>query len=386
MAKRSGRRGRIELVDEPHELFSDGGVVVVGMLADEVDHFAIAVGGLSGVAARLMHHSEAVPAVMHVGETDQKVTCGCLGLVEPVGADEVHDGIGGGIKLVLIGVFLLGHAQARGDLCRQLIDGQGMGRGALMAMSDGGLIALRMGFDKAIALGRLVLGETALLIFIAAAAVAGLIASGLWGGFGHGGRHRRGGEDASLYRDLLADATFHQLLLACDTDLAEAVRAGRCGLCGGALHSACYLRKPRGRPCRLGPEHDRRFSFCCAVDGCRSRATPPSLRFLGRKVYLAAVVVLVAILRHGVTTSRIDRLSQVVGVDRRTVERWRAWWRERFPITPFWQVARAAFMPPIDRERLPASLLERFTGDDADRLVALLRFIGPVTGSCVHAR
>jgi hypothetical protein len=39
-----------------------GGVVVVGMLADEVDHLAIAVGGLSGVAARLVHHSEVVPA------------------------------------------------------------------------------------------------------------------------------------------------------------------------------------------------------------------------------------------------------------------------------------------------------------------------------------
>ncbi|HUJ36818.1 MAG TPA: hypothetical protein VLW88_03975 [Hyphomicrobium sp.] len=194
------------------------------------------------------------------------------------------------------------------------------------------------------------------------------------------------GRTHPLYRDLLADATFHQLLLACDADLAEAARAGRCALCGGTLHSACYPRKPRGRPCRLGPEHDRRFSFCCAVDGCRSRATPPSLRFLGRKVYLAAIVVVVAILRHGVTTSRIDRLSQAVGVDRRTVERWRAWWRERFPMTPFWQVARAAFMPPIDRERLPASLLERFTGDDADRLVALLRFIGPVTGGRVHAR
>jgi hypothetical protein len=194
------------------------------------------------------------------------------------------------------------------------------------------------------------------------------------------------GRTHPLYRDLLADATFHQLLLACDADLAEAARAGQCVLCGGALHSACYPRKPRGRPCRLGPEHDRRFSFCCAVDGCRSRTTPPSLRFLGRKVYLAAIVVLVAILRHGVTTSRIDRLSQAVGVDRRTVERWRAWWREHLPITPFWQVARAAFMPPIDRERLPASLLERFTGDDADRLVALLRFIGPVTGGRVHAR
>jgi hypothetical protein len=194
------------------------------------------------------------------------------------------------------------------------------------------------------------------------------------------------GRTHPLYRDLLADATFHQLLLACDGDLADAARAARCACCGGALHSACYPRKPRGRPCRLGPEHDRRFSFCCAVDGCRSRATPPSLRFLGRKVYLGAIVVLVATLRHGVTTSRMEGLSQAVGVDRRTVERWRRWWRERFPTTPFWQAARATFMPPIDHQHLPASLLERFAGDGADRLVALLRFIGPVSGGRGHAR
>jgi len=189
-----------------------------------------------------------------------------------------------------------------------------------------------------------------------------------------------------LYRDLLADTRFHQLLLAFDADLADAARAGRCALCGGTLHSACYPRKPRGRPCRLGPEHDRRFSFCCAVDGCRSRATPPSLRFLGRKVYLAAIVVLVAILRHGVTASRMERLSQALGVDRRTVARWRRWWREGFTATRFWQLARARLMPPVDGEHLPASLLDRFTGDDTDRLIALLRFIGPVTGGSAQAR
>jgi hypothetical protein len=194
------------------------------------------------------------------------------------------------------------------------------------------------------------------------------------------------GRTHPLYRDLLADATFHHLLLAFDRDLADAARAGRCARCGGALHWASYPRKPRGRLCRLGPEHDRRFSFCCAVDGCRSRVTPPSLRFLGRKVYLAAIVVLVAALRHGVTTSRMEDLSQAIGVDRRTVERWRVWWRERFPATPFWQIARAMFMPPIDQERLPASLLARFAGDGADRVVALLRFLGPVTAGRAHAR
>src|SRR5579864_5126892 len=92
-----------------------------------------------------------------------------------------------------------------------------------------------------------------------------------------------------LYRDLLGDATFHQLLLTCDRDLADTARGAGCKRCSGVVHSAHYWRKPRGRPCRLGREHDQRFSFCCAVDGCRSRATPPSLRFLGPKVYIAAI-------------------------------------------------------------------------------------------------
>jgi hypothetical protein len=127
------------------------------------------------------------------------------------------------------------------------------------------------------------------------------------------------------------------------------------------------------------------LSFCCALDGCRSRATPQSLRFLGRKVYIAAIVVLIAILRHGATAPRLRELTKVIGVDRRTVERWRTWWRERFTATPFWQVARAAFMPSVDPTRLPAALIERFAGDDADRLVALLRFIGPLTGGRMQA-
>ena len=49
------------------------------------------------------------------------------------------------------------------------------------------------------------------------------------------------------------------------------------------------------------------------------------------------------------------------------------------------EVARATFMPPIEHQRLPAWLLERFAGDDADRLVALLRFIGPVTSASLLA-
>ena len=187
-----------------------------------------------------------------------------------------------------------------------------------------------------------------------------------------------------MYATLLADTRFHDLLLAIDRDLAETCRAEGCEECGGRLHSARYPRKPHGRPKglegRLGPEHDQRFSFCCAVDGCRSRETPPSVRFLGRRIFIAAFVVLIAVLREGASDGRLERLSVVVRVDRRTIERWRRWWRETFAATPFWQIARAAFMPPVDQNRLPAALIERFTGDDTDRLVGLLRFLGPITG------
>ena len=61
----------------------------------------------------------------------------------------------------------------------------------------------------------------------------------------------------------------------------------------GMLHSARYPRKPRGGLDDLGPDYATRLSFCCAVDGCRRRTTPPSVRYLGRRVYLGAVVVLV---------------------------------------------------------------------------------------------
>jgi hypothetical protein len=73
-------------------------------------------------------------------------------------------------------------------------------------------------------------------------------------------------------------------------------------------------------------------------------------------------------------------LTQAIGVDRRTVARWRGWWRDAFTTTPFWQIARAAFMPPIDAKQLPVAIIERFTGSAAERMIALLRFLAPITG------
>jgi len=183
-----------------------------------------------------------------------------------------------------------------------------------------------------------------------------------------------------VYQALLADAKFHEQLLVFDRDLAASARAARCGLCGGALHRGSYARKPRGGPAGLGREYAERFSFCCAVDGCRKRATPPSLRFLGRHVYLATVVTLISALMLGTTPARLARLSVIAGLDRRTLARWRSWWRSTFTDSPFAAVAMAALVPPVDIASLPASLLERFAGDVTERLIALLRFLGPLSG------
>ena len=101
-----------------------------------------------------------------------------------------------------------------------------------------------------------------------------------------------------------------------------------------------------------------------------------SVRFLGRRVYLALAVVLQSA-RPGGPTEAAARLD--LGVDRRTLVRWRAWWREQFPLTPLWCSACALVMPPLSVALLPASLIERFAGPAHEALMRLLVFLGPVT-------
>ena len=181
-----------------------------------------------------------------------------------------------------------------------------------------------------------------------------------------------------MCQTLLADARLYAFLLECDQDMAAEVRAAGCE-CGGVLHSARFPRKPRGGPADLGPEHDRRLSFCCDREGCRSRVTPSSVRFLGRRVYLGAVVVLVSAMMHGTTPARLAKLGALIGVSRRTLARWRAWWRTTFAESAFWRAAAGRFATPGAPRLLPGSLLERFGGDERARLVATLRFLSPIT-------
>jgi hypothetical protein len=174
---------------------------------------------------------------------------------------------------------------------------------------------------------------------------------------------------------LLSDGRLRKLLEHGDEDLARECREGGCGLCAGVLHSAKYRRKPRGPV----EGWDQRHSFCCAQEGCRKRHTPPSLRFLGRRVYVSVVVVLVAAMVHGLKPRRVERLREALGIDSKTLERWRAWWLESFVQSGFWKGAKGRFMPPLDERRLPLSLVEAFGAHRREGMVKLLEFLAPIT-------
>ena len=183
-----------------------------------------------------------------------------------------------------------------------------------------------------------------------------------------------------MYHNLFQDASFWLFLVAVDQDLAKSSREKACP-CGGRLHRADYSRKPRGSPTDLPEPYRLRFSFCCDREGCRKRVTPPSVRFLGRRVYLGAVVVLVAAMRQGSSPRRVRELSRIFGADRRTIARWQVFWRDHFPATPFWKVARGRLAPGTEIAALPLSLLEAFLrGNDPRRgWGKLLCFLSPIT-------
>ena len=175
----------------------------------------------------------------------------------------------------------------------------------------------------------------------------------------------------------LTDQNLFQLFEKCDNEFAEKCRHAGCQSCPGVLHRSDYKRKPRGEP--KSDKDVYRDSFCCDQEGCRKRHTPPSIRFLGRKVYWAVVVILTAALRHGINGRRLQVLRAHLEIDRRTLERWRQWWLDTFVNSEFWKSARARFTPPVCEATLPLSLCEAFDLDRQDRLLELLKFLGPVT-------
>lgn len=151
-------------------------------------------------------------------------------------------------------------------------------------------------------------------------------------------------------------------LLLVDCREADRVREAGCYHCGGVLHSAGYVRKPRGVPYLLGSKRADlafRHSFCCG--SCRRRTMPASVRFFGRRVYVGLVFVLLPALSGDGGPSAVRCACRRLGLSRRTLRRWRRWWQEVFSASRFWRANRSRFLPGA-AEDLPGDLLAGFRG------------------------
>ena len=160
-----------------------------------------------------------------------------------------------------------------------------------------------------------------------------------------------------MWHEERLEAEWFAKLMEFDRQIAAAVAVEGCRHCGGPLHQGNYERKPRGGRIAAGEAFTLRHALCCGREGCRKRALPPSLRFLGRRVYLEAVVLLAS---AQAMVSAIGRVRAMTGVPTRTLRRWRSWWTEAFPRSSAWIEMRARFAPPPpDDAELPRSLLDR---------------------------
>lgn len=167
-----------------------------------------------------------------------------------------------------------------------------------------------------------------------------------------------------------------------DWMIARAVAAEGCPSCGGPLHQGNYQRKPRGGAIAgAGEAFTLRHSLCCGREGCRKRALPPSLRFLGRRVYLEIVVVMASALAQAAASLRKAR--EATQVPERTLRRWNSWWTHVLPLESWWEVLRARLVPPPpDETELPRSLMAKLAtaaGTGRDMTWMLARCLAPGT-------
>ncbi len=179
---------------------------------------------------------------------------------------------------------------------------------------------------------------------------------------------------------LFEDPAFFRLLTRIDTEFAAKTRKKRCPKpeCAGPLHVGDFPRKPRGCPASVREEYSRRLSFTCGW--CDARTTPESVRFFGRRVYVAVALMLLS--PPGGCAA--EALEELLSVSARTVKRWRTWWQRDFQRTAFWQSVRDRFVPALPSDALPQSLIERFRGTTCwKRMEQALRFVCPLSTASV---
>ena len=181
-----------------------------------------------------------------------------------------------------------------------------------------------------------------------------------------------------MYHSLLTDARFHNSLVDLDRLIAEQVRQEQCRFCHGNLHQSHFPRKPRGVPEETHPDYSIRFSYCCGTEGCRKRFTPPSMRFLSRKIYSSIVIIIIFLLKPETDESRIEGLNRLLDTQLsvENLRRWRHFWTKDIPQTHTWK--RLPLHQSLSQS-LPVSLLGLFQRIGEQSLIKGLKLILPLS-------
>ena len=186
-----------------------------------------------------------------------------------------------------------------------------------------------------------------------------------------------------MCHNIMEDPTFLFVLYRLDLGMAEDVKASDCPLCGSPLDWANFTRKERGLPPDLPPEYRRgiRFALCCRHEACRKRCLPPSVRFLGRRVYFGFVITLASAMDQGLTKAREAALARL-NISRQTLHRWKTWWQTTFPKTPTWQRIKIHF---TNASRLPDDPLMALHADTVQQKIILwLKLLAPLSTESSH--
>lgn len=172
---------------------------------------------------------------------------------------------------------------------------------------------------------------------------------------------------------------FIEELLVLDRIEAKRVQAQGCPECGGNLDRSDYERHPRGLGI-LQSQKWRRISLCCR--DCRKRTTPSSAIFLGRKVYIGLVVVLLSHLRGKANPELLSKVASLGCMSEVTIRRWLKWWKEPVLSSSFWKDKKSLFSMPVNELYFPSTLYEYFRRASSTIqtcLHNLLKFLRPLT-------
>ena len=165
----------------------------------------------------------------------------------------------------------------------------------------------------------------------------------------------------AMLSELVQTTNLFRLLHCIDVDLANKHQEAGCPFCGGRLHYSTYKRQPRGGPEDIPEECQVRLSLCCSHPECRRRSLPPSVLFMGRRIYWKIVILVVVTLRsNSPSQTSKSRLRQLFDVDSKTVSRWVSYFRTIFPSSPVWQSIRGRICSSVKDTDLPGGLIGYF--------------------------